>query len=140
MHFYFRGKQYYIFWASNLIYLMINSYVHIPSGFTCWTISIGILSLLGITILRLCKNSLIMICWLGFFFFLQIRDGFIRQSTLIGKYCGRLQKFTVNSTSNTINLILVSTSNTNIRYRGFKATYKSNVKGHTGIIHFIHKK
>lgn len=138
MHFYFRGKQY--FWALNLIYLMINSYVHIPSGFTCWTISIGILSLLGITILRLCKNSLIMICWLGFFFFLQIRDGFIRQSTLIGKYCGRLQKFTVNSTSNTINLILVSTSNTNIRYRGFKATYKSNVKGHTGIIHFIHKK
>lgn len=132
MHFYFRGKQYYIFWASNLIYLMINSYVHIPSGFTCWTISIRIhvLSLLGIAILRLCKNSLIMICWLGFLFFLQIRDGFIRQSTLIGKYCGRLQKFTVNSTSNTINLILVSTSNTNIRYRGFKATYKSNVKGH----------
>lgn len=140
MHFYFRGKQYYIFWASNLIYLMINSYVHIPSGFTCWTISIRIhvLSLLGIAILRLCKNSLIMI-FLCFFFW-QIRDGFIRQSTLIGKYCGRLQKFTVNSTSNTINLILVSTSNTNIRYRGFKATYKSNVKGHTGIIHFIHKK
>lgn len=64
-----------------------------------------------------------------YFFFLQIRDGFFQQSTLIGKFCGNLQRFTINSTSNTINIILVSSSNTNIRYRGFKAKYKSNVKG-----------
>ncbi|XP_022314723.2 cubilin-like [Crassostrea virginica] len=60
--------------------------------------------------------------------YLEIRDGFIRQSTLIGKFCGNLQKFTINSTSNTLNLILVSRGNTNTRYRGFKATYKSAVK------------
>ncbi|XP_062570794.1 cubilin-like [Saccostrea cucullata] len=60
--------------------------------------------------------------------YVEIRDGFFRQSTLLGKYCGKLQRFTINSTSNTLNLILVSSSNQNIRYGGFKATYKSNVK------------
>ncbi|KAK3106102.1 hypothetical protein FSP39_012782 [Pinctada imbricata] len=61
--------------------------------------------------------------------YVEISDGFVLQSTLIGRYCGARTTFMINSTSNTLNVLLVSTSDRNLGFRGYKAKYHSLIKG-----------